>query len=203
MFYMIQEMVDGRLFLVVLDEGYRFYGRGIMDGGFFEYNGKIFVKMDFDILGRWFLMSYILFGGESVIVGIIGGFVEFKGNWFIEFDEVEDVFYFVLCDVQLVFYLGMKGVKFGDDVWLFGSVGGIVGYCNGIWFYLDCLNWIFFVCFYVNYGVCMIYVVEMDFVGWVYVVIDWGLIVYDFDGVGVEFFFILERCGDFVFFVFE
>ena len=38
-------------------------------------------------------------------------------------------------------YLSTKGSLVGEDLYLFGTASGIVGYKKGIWFYPDRINW--------------------------------------------------------------
>ena len=195
----IFESIDGRILLVASSEGHRSYKQRGMKGGLFEFDGTDFVKFEDEVTGRWFMSSYTKLDDKTAVAGTTAGFSVHKGETLVALDRSGNSSYEALKKIQPALYMGTQGAKLGEDLWLFGSAGGVVAMQNGVWFNTDRLNWMLPGQEYANYGSRAVHAVATDSRGRVYVGTDWGLTVYDPDGEGAESFLISEQRGEYAF----
>ncbi|WP_272011535.1 CHAT domain-containing protein [Roseovarius sp. ZX-A-9] len=199
MLYAMHETIDGRIMLVASNEGHRGYKGQNLYGGLFEFTGEEFRKTRLDVLGNWFMTSYTQIDDTTAIVGTTGGFARLRGNVMEEFDQIESPSYMAVRDMQPALYLGTEGAQLDDDLWLFGSAGGVVALNGATWFFPDKLNWILPGRDYANYGARAVHAIAADTAGRVYIGTDWGLTVYDPEGAGAASFLITEQRADMAF----
>jgi CHAT domain-containing protein/tetratricopeptide (TPR) repeat protein len=203
MLHTLQETADGRILLTASFEGHRSYRAQQMSGGLFEYTGAGFAKTSLDVLGSWFLTSHTQITPDTAIVGTSSGFARLRDNKLDEYDQINDPSYTSLRGQHPALYLGTKGAQLAEDLWVFGTPGGVVAYKGGQWFYPDRLNWMLPGRDYANYGARAVHAVATDAYGKVYVGTDWGLTVYDPGGADAQSFLISEGRGDFALSAFE
>lgn len=199
MLFAVHEAPDGRVLVVASNEEHRNHNSQRMHGGLFEFTGTGFRPSTLDVLGSWFLTSATPMGDDTAIVGTAGGFARLTAETLDEFDQSDDASYLALRDRLPALYLGTEGAPLGDDVWLFGSVGGVVALQGNTWFYPDRLNWMLPDHAAANYGSRTVHAIQTDAQGRIYIGTDAGLTVYDPSGAGPESFLISEQRSDFAF----
>lgn len=195
----IEETPDGRVLLVASDDGHRAFRNRALKGGLFEFDGRGFVPATLDIAGTWFVTGLTPMPDGSAIIGTTRGFARLSGDRLTEFRLAEDKSYLALRDRHPALYLGTRGARLGDDLWLFGSAAGVVARKGETWFYPDRLNWRLPAPEQAGYGARVVHAVETDPQGRVYVATDRGLSIHDPEGAGPDAFLISEGRGDFAF----
>jgi len=188
------ETLDHRILVICSDEQH-LVQRGVrLSGGVMEWQGTHFVLDSLkDRSKAWFITGYTPIDAEHAIVATSGDFVEETGADYETFVEARSASYATLKR-QTQTLVGTEGAKLGDDTWLFGSVGGVLAYRNGTWFYPSRLNWMLpeDYRFKSQYGVRMVHAVATDKAGRIYVGNDRGLLIYQPSG-GDSMSFLVEN----------
>ncbi len=191
----VVETQDGRVVAVASNEGHLSYRGAYLSGGQLIWNGERFVREEISKPTGWFLHTKTQVSENQAIYGTGNGFMRQTG------DTMEHYRYELNDDPshQAVVeraggqtLLGTRGAKLGDDTWLFGCTGGVLGYQEGTWFYPDRLNWMLPEPSLSNYGSRVVHAVETDSQGRIYVGTDHGLMVYD-SGGGDAFDFLVSN----------
>lgn len=199
----ILETNDGRVLLIASNEGHRTHQGRKLAGGLFEWKDDKFTRINQEIAGSWFFSSYTPISETEAIVGTVSGFSRDENGRIEQFSSLDSPSYRALQEERPALFLGTEGTKVGDDLWLFGSASGVVGYRNGVWFDPDNLNWMLPGQELANYGARTVHAVETDPAGRIYVGTDLGLTVYDPLGTAPESFLISQGRADLAFSAFE
>ncbi len=190
----IVETLDHRILVICSDEEH-LVQRGVrLSGGVMEWKGTHFVLDSLkDRSKAWFITGYTPIDAEHAIVSTSGDFVEETSSGYKTFVEARSTSYAALKR-QTQTVVGTDGAKLGDGTWLFGSVGGVLGYRNGTWFYPDRINWMLpeDYRFKSQYGVRMVHAIATDKAGRIYVGNDRGLLIYESNG-GDSMSFLVEN----------
>jgi len=194
------ESPDGEVMVVASDESHITHNGIKLHGGLFRLRDGVFEKVpDDDVSGSWFVTASTDLGDGSSILATSGGFARMKGGQIAEFDVSEEASYMAAREVQPALYSGTRGTQLGEDLYLFGAVGGLVALHQGTWFVPDRINQMLPGRDFADYGSRAIHAVESDTQGRIYVGTDWGLTLFDPRGAGPERFLITEQRGDFAF----
>jgi CHAT domain-containing protein len=93
-------------------------------------------------------------------------------------------------------FLGRRGAAIGDDIWLFPTAAGIVGYHAGQWFWPDRINQLLPDRHLARYGAGLVHAIETDGEGRIYAGTDRGLLIFDTGGAGAESFLFSNGLGE-------
>jgi YD repeat-containing protein len=189
----VVETIDGRIWVVASNEGHNVADGLALRGGLFEFAEDRFKRLNItDESSAWFITGYTPLDERTAIVGTADGFVSHRPDRFSTFTSLNDSSYLKVKQRQPALWLGRRGAKLGDDIWLFGTAGGVVGYRRGEWFIPTRLNWMLPDFPLHPYGARTVHAIETDAAGHIYVGTDRGLLVYD-GGGGDAFAFLVTE----------
>ena len=174
----------GRVFVICSDEGHLYHKGVRLTGGVLEWTGDKFERLELDEeFENWFMTSYTQVNEDTGIFGSTHGFGRYSDKRFESYQDRDDVSYERLTEKpDRRLWLGTQGAKFGDDVWLFGTAGGVVGWNRGQWFDPARLNWLLPTDFKAGYGSRHINDITTSTAGQIFVGTDNGLLVYNAKG---------------------
>jgi CHAT domain-containing protein len=182
----VVETFDHHLWVIASNEGHLVWNGMTLSGGVLEWSGKGFrqIAESSKAPSGWFITGYTQIGDSTAIVGTTSGFVRYNGTSYETYRNLKDASYDLLFKRTPVLWLGTRGAKLGDDTWLFGTAGGVVGYRQGVWFYPDRLNWMLpdYDQFAGKYGVRTVHAISTDQKGHIFAGTDRGLLIYDSGG---------------------
>lgn len=190
----VVETVDGRIWVIASDEGYRTHQGMRLGGGVLEWRGNRFVRLD---LGEesdyWFITGYTPISDEVAIVGTNRGFAEHRGNRLSSFYEMNDPSYAALREEEPYLVLGHRGARLDDETFLFPTASGVVARSQGQWFYPDRINRMLPDPHLSQYGGRTVHAVSVDEGGRIYAGTDRGLLIYDTGGEDGAAFLVSDR----------
>jgi hypothetical protein len=187
------ETRDGKILVVASDEGHISYMGHPLSGGILEWDGAGFKKVPSNRHLPTYITSYTITDSDRAIVGTDGHFFYDGADGFRDFSKSGDVTYGELSKRLQSVYLGTRGAKFDDDIWLFGTTSGVVGYRSGEWFFPERLNWLLPDQKLAPYGSRVVHAVATDKHNRVYVGTDRGLLIDDSDGENAVEFLVLNN----------
>ncbi len=170
-----------------------------MVGGVAQWNGTSFdlAGNEDDLYSRpWFITGYTRIGESRAILGTTGGMGLHETGRFAYVEGIDDASYKTLLEDHPNLFLGRRGAAIGDDIWLFPSAAGIIGYHAGRWFYPERINQLLPDSQLARYGAKMVHAVETDGEGRIYAGTDRGLLIFDTGGAGAENFLFASGLGD-------
>lgn len=182
----VLETNDHRIWVVCSGEGHLNFNRAILEGGLLEWTGERFRRLERPVGQPWFFSSYTPVDDGIAIVGTNEGFARHDHTGIRSYTSLEDASYRALLERRTgpmpSLFLGTRGTRVADGIYLFGSAAGVVGWRDGVWFVPDRLNWMLPDPWLADYGGRVIHAVASDPDGHVYVGTDRGLLVYDSGG---------------------
>jgi CHAT domain-containing protein len=199
------ETVDGRIWLVASNEGFRRYDGQALSGGLFEYTGNGFAPVTDEITGRNFISGYTPVSDNRAIVGTTAGMALHQAAsadqpaTLTAFSARNDASYDALQARHPALFMGTEGAALGDGLFLFGTADGIIAWRDGIWFYPERLNWMLPGQENAAYGSRTVHHIATDPAGRLYIATDLGLTLHDPLGAGPESFLVAEDHADFAF----
>ncbi|AGX86372.1 CHAT domain-containing protein [Candidatus Symbiobacter mobilis] len=192
----VLETVDKRIWVVASDEGHLYFRGQAMKGGLLEWDGRRFVIKETPKDGSWFISSYTNIGPDSAIVGTAAGFARQSGQRYDLVESLKEASYSDLKKRQPMLFLGSRGARLGEDMWLFGTAGGVVALRGGRWILPDRLNWLLPDRHLASYGGRMVHAVATDAAGRIYAGTDRGLLIYETGGADPMQFLLTENLSD-------
>ncbi len=195
----VLETADGRIWVIASDESHIEHKGFKLWGGILEWKNDKFVlldpKRDHYSDSPWFITGYTKLDDERGIAGTGDGFALHRGGQLTTFRARKDKSYLDILERVPSLFLGRRGAKLGDSVWLFPSAGGVVAYNKGTWFYPDRLNWMLPDQHLARYGARTVHAIATDEFGKIYAGTDRGLLVYDSGGGDAVSFLVSNNQG--------
>lgn len=189
---------DGRIWVIGSDENHIQIDGTAMSGGVAQWNGESFDLAGDreDVYGRpWFISSYTQIGEDRAILGTTGGMGLHEKGRFAYVEGIDNASYQALLAAHPNLFLGRRGAAIGDDLWLFPTAAGVVGYRAGQWFYPERINQLLPDRHLARYGAGVVHALETDGEGRVYAGTDRGLLIFDTGGSGAESFLFASGLG--------
>lgn len=192
------ETVDGKTLVICSDEGHLDHDGVQLTGGVLEWDGQQFQRLDFpEEFDHWFMTSYTPISGDTAIVGSTDGFARHARGQYSSFEDRQDVSYQSLLEQTKQLWLGTDGAQVGEDMWLFGTAGGVVAWNSGRWFYPERLNWLLPDDQLAQYGSRHVHDISTTDEGTIFVATDRGLLIYEVENAdSVDFLLFNNRVAD-------
>lgn len=190
---------DGRIWVIGSNESHIHIDGIQMSGGVAQWNGETFdlAGDESDLLGRpWFITGYTPIGDGRAILGTTGGMGLHETGRFAYAEGTRDSSYQSLLEAHPNLFLGGRGAAIGDDIWLFPTAAGVVGYRAGQWFYPERINQLLPDRHLARYGAGVVHALETDAEGRIYAGTDRGLLIFDTGGGGAESFLLSNGLGE-------
>lgn len=178
----VVETVDGRIWVVASAEGHIAHQGVYMKGGLLELRGDRFVRLSKGDAPVWYITGYTPIGESEAIVGSNGGFGLHAHDRLTPVERVGSLSYKALASADPRLWLGTRGTRLAQDVWLFGSASGFVIRAAGEWIRPERLNWMLPRPEFAQYGARHVRAVAVGANGRVYAGTDFGLFEYDTGG---------------------
>ncbi|MEQ9217891.1 MAG: CHAT domain-containing protein [Cyclobacteriaceae bacterium] len=183
------ETLDNRILVIGSRQSHHNYKGINMEGGLLEWDTseEKFVRLETPEEFNWFLTSYTPIDKDKAVFGTVSGFGEDSKGTMRSYkfygEAGKNLSYDKVYEENKNLYLGTKGTKLGDGLWLFGCSAGVLAYQDGMWFYPDRFNQMLPDDLELSkYGSRHVNAIETDSKGRVYVGTDRGLMVYDPQG---------------------
>jgi YD repeat-containing protein len=176
----VVETVDGKIWVIGSNEGHLEDEGIILRGGVLEYADGKFKRIELeDETDGWFIHRYTQIDKRTALASTTDGIAIHTASGAYELLSERDPSYKRLRKRVPSLFMGTRGAKLGEDLWLFGTAGGVVGYWRGQWIYPDRLNWMLPDQGLASYGTRAVHALDTDASGRVYIGTDRGLTVYD------------------------
>jgi CHAT domain-containing protein len=136
----VYETVEGEIWAAAAATGWWDYRGVSMKGGLMVFDGEKFVRRETSSSTPWYAKSYTKINDNLAFAGSYNGFTMHADSSFLPMYLAKDPSYDALRAKRKNLFLATEGTKVGEDLWLFGTPGGVVGYSKGLWFHADRIN---------------------------------------------------------------